>query len=96
MFVGVNKKCKDSVDQYTYIHNTKCNGWSGITLEECKTHCDNNETPIGCPTNTCNYVIYYTDRVFPRRCFLASELCKLVPWGSDRGIVIYEKKREFS
>ena len=97
-FVGVNKKCEDYVSEYTYIEGTTCNGWGEITFKECKAHCDNNETPIGCPTksNMCNYVIYYTDKVFSRRCFLASELCKPVEWGSDRGIEMYEKKREFS
>ena len=81
------------------MEGTKCNGWAEISLQECKRHCDNNETPIECPKkiNTCKYIMYYTGNVsgLPRRCFLADESCKPVDAESNRGTEFYQKKREF-
>ena len=94
--IGANKGCA-GVGVYTYISpGTSCNGWN-VPLQQCKTHCDNNETPIGCPikNNTCSYVIYYSGNAhFDRRCHLANELCKPADQAVNRGMELHLKKRK--
>ena len=41
------KECKsDSI--YTVTPDSKCDGWSGISYEECKKRCKQNELPSSC------------------------------------------------
>jgi hypothetical protein len=42
-----NTICKPDTDLYTYVP-TKCNGWSGISIEDCKQKCLKNEIPENC------------------------------------------------
>ena len=65
----------------------QCNGWKGITEEQCKLKCDGNEMPAGCSgKKTC---IYYLYNAFDKLCRLADTGCKVEPTGS--GSSFYRK-----
>ena len=59
-----------------YTHGNGCNGWGGISLEECKAHCSNNDMPPGCSPRPvkCSF-IHYTARANGEWCHLADANC---------------------
>ena len=60
---------------YTYTGTDVCDGWQGISLEECKAKCTNNEIPNDeCPRKNvkCSFVQYNHNL----GCHLADESCK--------------------
>ena len=72
---------------YTFTGTPDCDGWRGISLDECEQHCTNNDLPTGCKDEgkQCEYVQY---RPNPGWCHLvdASVKFELALDGS-----IYEK-----
>ena len=48
-----NRICKPDTDLYTYVYD-QCNGWSGISIEECKKKCLRNEIPDNCTPSIAN------------------------------------------
>ena len=59
-----------------YTHGNGCNGWKGISLEECQAHCSNNDMPPGCTPSQveCSF-IHYTARTYGKWCHLAEANC---------------------
>ena len=45
--LGKGKECHAG-STYTRKENSKCDGWSKVSLEDCKRKCDSNELPIKC------------------------------------------------
>ena len=72
---------------YTWIGDRVCNGWRGISLGQCKSHCTNNDLPSGCTDEgkRCKYVRYTQ----------STKLCHLLKSGIKLGLyqrgTIYEK-----
>ena len=70
-----NKKTCNAKATYTGTGDG-CNGWSGISLEQCKIHCDNNDTPNNCQQKVCEFVIYFHNNNVNRAwCHLADSTC---------------------
>ena len=85
--VGDKKECQSA---YTYTGNTKCDGWNGITLEECKVKCTNNEVPNdACPRQDvkCIYISY---NYVTSWCHLGDEAC--VPMKSQPEGIVFKKR----
>lgn len=45
---------------YTYDPSTGCDGWTGISLDECEQKCSSDATAKGCPGKICRYAEYTT------------------------------------
>ena len=58
--VGPGKACVTS-SIYTYTGDSSCDGWAGVSLEECKMYCSENAIPTDqCPKQkqVCSYFKY--------------------------------------
>ena len=90
-----NSGCSDVKSYTTYITGSiSCNGWAGISLDQCKEKCTNNEVPNdSCPRKgaKCAYVHYYPATKW---CHLADDTCALVNKGS--GNIAYQKGTDSS
>ena len=65
-----------------------CNGWGGISLEECQAHCSNNDMPPGCsPRQVKCAFIHYTPRPNGKWCHLAEADCGVKEADAD----LYQK-----
>ena len=57
-----NMTCKPGTDLYTYSGTSECDGWSDISLEDCKLKCLKNEMPENCtppkPYPECHLIMY--------------------------------------
>ena len=72
--LGNGTKCENEQSIYTKSDQNYCNGWKGISLEECKTKCTINEVPnIQCLRQgvQCAYIQYNHDW----GCQLADKTC---------------------
>jgi len=51
--ISIGKQCSET--PYTYDPDSKCDGWSGQTLDQCQAKCEDNEVPANCkaPPNVC-------------------------------------------
>ena len=59
--IGDGMTCGNDKSWYTYTGKTYCDGWSGISLEECQAKCTRNEVPNAkCPRQgvKCKFVHY--------------------------------------
>ena len=83
------KKCnRDSV--YTITPDAKCDGWSGISYEECKKRCKQNELPSSCknhpdvrvPLSGCGFASWNIQSGW---CHLIGNDCEMLE-SSDRNI----------
>ena len=76
-YVLVKKKKKCNTRSTYTGTGDGCNGWGGISLEQCKRHCDNNDAPNLCQQKICEYVIYYHDNNVNTGawCHLADSTC---------------------
>ena len=71
--IGGNAECFDST-LYTFTGESYCDGWRGISLEECKAKCTNNEVPNSkCPRQhvRCSFVQHSS-----WGCHLADNTCE--------------------
>ena len=87
--VGYDIACENSQAFTTYTGSASCDGWKGISLEECKAKCSRNEVPNkACPRQgvECMYVAYKSTW----GCHLADATCK--PKKKDGSNYIYFKK----
>ena len=54
------------------LNDGKCNGWNGVSLDQCKDKCWKNELPTGCtpskPHPQCHFVVWLNSSI----CHLAS------------------------
>jgi len=84
-----NKGCDDA-SMYTYTGKSTCDGFPGITEQECIDKCTRNELPVGCSglkTSYCAYAIHY--KAGNGWCHLASSECKPQ---DKKGASLYKKK----
>ena len=69
-------KCASRDSLYTFTGEHYCDGWAGISLEECEAKCTNNDAPsVKCPGQKvpCEFVQYY----YPTKwCHLGDSTCK--------------------
>ena len=69
-------KCASRDSLYTFTGEYYCDGWAGISLEECEAKCTNNDAPsVKCPGQKvpCEFVQYY----YPTKwCHLGDSTCK--------------------
>lgn len=89
-------KCSRSNSVYTYTGRKSCDGWKGISLEDCKVKCELNELPnsdclLARRSHRCKYV-YYNESW---GCHLANEDCKPINAGvaSKYSLLRKEEKR---
>ena len=58
-----------------------CDGWSNVSLEECKLRCYENKVPSGCSMlahKSCAYVVWDDNPQFqPGSCQLADDSCEM-------------------
>ena len=87
--------CNDGKSYTTYTASKSCNGWAGISLDECKQKCTNNEVPNdSCPGKggQCKFVQYYPNTKW---CHLADASCVPIMKGkwtsADPVHVLYQK-----
>ena len=86
-----NQICKDMKAIYTFTGKKYCDGWHGVSIEECKKKCENNEIPnTQCPRRTarCAYALYTHASQW---CHLADESCYDTGSQWRRGTSIYKK-----
>ena len=82
--------CGNDKSWYTYTGKTYCDGWSGISLEECQAKCTRNEVPNAkCPRQgvKCRFV-HYTHGT--NWCHLADDTCNPVKGASRYTITMKE------
>ena len=68
--------CASRKSLFTFTGGHVCDGWKGISLEECKAKCTNNEVPNDkCPRQNvnCEFVHYYHTTKW---CHLGDSTCK--------------------
>lgn len=58
------KKCTDSTEtSLSYKNNAGCDGWSGLTLQQCQEHCARNDVASGCTAvhgdSLCTAFVHY-------------------------------------
>lgn len=69
--------------------NSFCDGWTDLSLEECKVKCTNNEVPVDkCPQKECAYVSYHNKS----GCHLGDITCKPIKGGV--GYILLRKEGE--
>ena len=86
--VGNKRECQSL---YTYTGNATCDGWGGITLNECKVKCNNNEVPSAtCPRQnvTCVYVYYSNYKT--SWCHLGDDAC--LPLKPNANGIVFKKR----
>ena len=82
--------CENAASVYTAA-GSSCDGWKGITLEECKAKCTNNEVPNSeCPRQSvkCAFVRYTRNW----GCHLADDSCK--PIQGDARFMLFKKPKQ--
>ncbi|CAJ1395034.1 unnamed protein product [Effrenium voratum] len=52
-----NKVCKGK--PYTFDKKSKCDGWGGLTIEQCQQKCADNEQALHCPPRACKGAVFY-------------------------------------
>ena len=69
-------ECASRKSLFTFTGGRVCDGWKGISLEECKAKCTNNEVPNDkCPRQNvnCEFMQYYHPTKW---CHLGDGSCK--------------------
>ena len=82
-----------SCDQNSLYTKTggRCNGWIGLSYEDCKRKCANNEIPASCTTSTtlpsegCAYAMHSASTGL---CHLSGNDCIMSKWS---GKIVWEK-----
>ena len=80
---------------YTLTPDAKCDGWSGISYEDCKRHCVKNELPSSCknhpdisvPLSGCTYATWYKSTQW---CHLSGNNCNMFQTTTDN---VWEKPK---
>mmetsp|Transcript_24524 Transcript_24524/g.56960 ORF Transcript_24524/g.56960 Transcript_24524/m.56960 type:complete len:472 (+) Transcript_24524:68-1483(+) len=57
MKTSEGKRCKSK--PFTFDKSEKCDGWGGLTLEQCAQKCTGNEQAASCPQKTCVAATFY-------------------------------------
>ena len=78
--------CKTS--KYTFTGTNDCDGWGGVSLNQCKEYCNNNAIPSGCTgdhmkNKRCSYIHY---DIKGKWCHLIDSSCK-----PSYDVQLYEK-----
>ena len=69
-------RCEKRSSLYTSNGNS-CDGWSGLTMDQCKGKCTKNEVPdTSCSPEKCAYVEYDKTIATESMCHLADGTCK--------------------
>jgi len=92
--IGDGVRCENSRSLYTYTGKSSCDGWSGVSLDECQAKCTRNELPNpSCPRHDikCAYVHYYPPTKW---CHLGDNTCKPSLKGSA-GNTLYKMHAPF-
>lgn len=76
------QKCKG--EPYTKHEDKYCDGWTGITLEECRAKCANGEVAPNCPAETCKAASFFPGSM---KCHLFNECHELEDDFGATGIV---------
>ena len=86
---GIEHPGKACNQESLYTSGGICNGWSGISYEDCNTKCAKNETPASCSTNNipsegCAYAMHVESSGW---CHLAGNDCIM---SENTGRIVWE------
>ena len=87
-------ECASRKSLFTFTGGRVCDGWKGISLEECKAKCTNNEVPNDkCPRQNvnCEFMQYYHPTKW---CHLGDSTCKPTKKGNAHRTLLKKEGEE--